>query len=492
MILKFLKMPFKIIYFLILLPFKIIKGIFEGFYFIINTIYERFMRLFKFSLSFKITFLYFCISAIILFLVGTSVLLGTKQYLIFCKDKSLNSDLTTIKTYLNNNENIEKDIVKNYISQKNDIFIKKDNEDIFTYKKDLLIKTDISFETRINFGYEKKLTEDIYPYKVLIISNFKDQEFILKSMYILLIIIGSVILLFVLFFSNKISKKMFSPIKDLIDSANEISGKNLDKRVELSNSYDDLNELTSTFNKMLNRIQASYNSQKRFVNDASHELRTPIAVIQGYVNMLDRWGKEDEEILEESIEAIKNESKNMEKLVNNLLFLARIDKKAKTLEEKVFALDKLIKELVKETKMIENDHKIKCDVEDNLCMIADRGLLKQGIRVFLQNSIKYTEKENGEIILKAYSEENDIYIIIKDNGIGIAKRDLPRIFDRFFRADASRTKQTGGVGLGLSIAKWIVNSHGGKIDIKSSLGVGTKVIVKLPYRKEKNDKTESN
>ncbi|AZV56655.1 HAMP domain-containing sensor histidine kinase [Clostridium sp. AWRP] len=289
-------------------------------------------------------------------------------------------------------------------------------------------------------------------------------------------IIGLIIIIII---GSKASKKFLSPVYTMTDTVKKISINDLDKRLDIKGSKNELKDLAKTFNDMMDRIQSSIEKQNRFVSDASHELRTPISVIQGYANMLDRWGKDDKDVLEESIDAIKSESKNMKDLIEKLLFLARGDKNTQKVEKENFMMNELIAEIVKETKLIDDAHKIENEHNDEFSINADKKLIKEAIRIFIDNSIKYTEK--GESIkIDSYKRENEAIVTIADNGTGISKEDLPHIFDRFYRADKSRTKSSGGTGLGLSISKWIIDKHNGKIHVWSEINIGTIVKVTLP------------
>jgi two-component system, OmpR family, sensor histidine kinase ArlS len=252
-------------------------------------------------------------------------------------------------------------------------------------------------------------------------------------------------------------------------------------RLDIKGSQNEFRDLAGTFNNMLDRLQSSYELQNQFVSDASHELRTPISVIQGYANLLDRWGKDDSKVLEESIAAIKSESEEMKDLIENLLFLARGDKDVQKVEKEYFYINELIDEVIKETKLVDDSHQIVCDRNESISIHADYSLLKEAIRIFMDNSLKYTN-QGGRIEFKCYSRDNKAIISIEDTGIGIPKEDLPHVFDRFYRADKSRTKQTGGTGLGMAIAKWIVLRHGGTIKVQSEINVGTKIEVAIPIK----------
>lgn len=299
---------------------------------------------------------------------------------------------------------------------------------------------------------------------------------IMFAAYVLALVITTIVV-------SKASKKFLSPVKKMTNTVREISINDLNKRLNIKGSKNELKDLAKTFNEMLDRIESSVKQQNQFVSDASHELRTPISVIQGYANLLHRWGKDDREILEESISAIKSESENMKDLVEKLLFLARGDKKAQKVEKEDFMLSELIDELVKETKLVHKNYNIESEHNEKFSVYADRKLIKEALRIFMDNSIKYT-KEEGTIKLDCYFKEdtNAAVITIADTGIGISKEHIPHIFERFYRVDESRTKSSGGTGLGLSIAKWILDMHKGKIEVWSELDIGTIIKIIFPVK----------
>jgi len=252
----------------------------------------------------------------------------------------------------------------------------------------------------------------------------------------------------------------------------------LDTRIQVDDLQEELRNVAVAINGMLDRINESYAAQARFVSDASHELRTPIAVIQGYANLLDRWGKEDEKALTESVAAIKDEADNMKGLVEQLLFLARGDSNRIRLVEEHIDLANLIEEVVEETKMLDSGHAFKAS-GGNVATLADRALIKQALRILVDNAIKYTD-QGGEITIAAAKDGDKARLSVSDSGIGISPDILPHVFDRFVRADESRTRATGGAGLGLSIAQWIVTRHSGHMEVVSREGIGTKITLVLP------------
>lgn len=244
----------------------------------------------------------------------------------------------------------------------------------------------------------------------------------------------------------------------------------------------DLQGLEAAVNNLLERMHAAYREQARFVSDASHELRTPIAVIQGYANMLDRWGKDDPKILAESISAIKAEAEGMQKLVEQLLFLARGDSGRNQIGMSVFSLSALMREVYEEYEMIDSRHIWRVETEGTVDVYGDAALLKQTARILCDNAAKYTP-DGGAILLRARLTGRSVPCMqIQDEGVGIAAQDVSHIFERFFRSDRARARQTGGTGLGLSIAKWIVDQHQGYFEVLSREGLGTRISVFLPLR----------
>ena len=226
--------------------------------------------------------------------------------------------------------------------------------------------------------------------------------------------------------------------------------------------------------------------QARFVSDASHELRTPISVIQGYANMLERWGKNDEKVLDEYVAAIKHETASMSRLVEQLLFLARGDNGKNQLKMENTDLQEMMQDICDEYAMVDSRHNFILRPGDSVVTAyCDYSLIKQTARILADNAVKYTP-EGNDIFISAYLSEGGIPAFeIQDTGIGIAAEDIPKIFERFYRADDARNRKTGGTGLGLSIAAWIVERHGGYFEVKSYPEAGTRITVFLPVKQEK-------
>ena len=279
--------------------------------------------------------------------------------------------------------------------------------------------------------------------------------------------------------ASRLSNIAFNEDKfqNLEDAISKISPATSNERISIGDS--ELQGLEDAINELLDRMRDSYRQQARFVSDASHELRTPISVIQGYANMLDRWGKNDESILEESIEAIKSESENMKNLVEQLLFLARgVNGKTQLTITKI-SLNDMMKEVFEESKMIDKDHTYSYINSENINVYGDIALLKQTARILVENAAKYTEIDEDIILRVGRNNKGEAYFSIQDNGVGIDEDDVPHIFERFFRADTARVRKNGGTGLGLSIAKWIIDNHKGYFSVLSRKNVGTRITVFL-------------
>jgi len=278
---------------------------------------------------------------------------------------------------------------------------------------------------------------------------------------------------------KELSADEIKRLRDLAGTISNIDATKLDKRLSVDGTQRELVDLANAINSMLNRIDEAYRSQVRFVSDASHELRTPISVIQGYVNLLDRWGKNDEATLQEAIDAIKSESESMKELIEQLLFLARGDNETLRLDLETFDCSEMMEEIFRETQMIDPLHTFRVKSNAQAFVTADRQLLKQALRILIDNSIKYTPAQ-GEIAVSVTSEDQMIHISVQDNGIGIDPQNLPHIFDRFFRSDESRARKTGGSGLGLAIMKWIIDRHSGTVEVISRKEIGTRTTIILP------------
>ena len=301
-------------------------------------------------------------------------------------------------------------------------------------------------------------------------------------------------------------KRLMDPLRQMAMTAQELSRTGFDESkvhtleeaidrlsvqspgAKLVTGDSELSGLEEAVNNLMNRMHESYRQQIRFVSDASHELRTPIAVIRGYADLLTRWGKEDRKVMDESVKAIRDEADNMQHLVEQLLFLARGDAGRTPFTPARVDLAELAGEAYDEYNLISKDHLWRNRSEGSVPAWGDEAMLKQVLRVLADNAVKFSPPGSA-ITLRAFINEQGMACLsVQDNGAGIPAADLPHVFERFYRADPARVK--GGAGLGLSIAKWIIDRHSGHIDIYSSEGVGTRFTITLPPAPEKAEEKE--
>ena len=446
------------------------------------------------KISVKLTFIYAFMFTLLLLLLNISILYGVKYYL-YNQANTQVDDLGVImlNRATSQNEHVDlsdKEIISD-VPAKENIFIKivqKDGKILnLSNEFDYNIKIKEPFNQIRNFEeHGKELvcnnlkieTKDYGVVYIQIVKDMHDEYHFMNILAIIMAIADFIGLIVSIILGYIISKKMLKPIDNITKAADNISIKNLKERIQVIGPDDELKRLGDTFNIMIDRLQGSFDRQIQFVSDASHELRTPIAVIQGYANLLDRWGKDDREALEKSIYAIKLEASNMAKLVERLLFLAKGDTENQRIEKKDFWLNELINEVMEESKLIDNSHIISSNKNDTVSIFADYKMIKQMLRAFIDNSIKFTP-EQGKIDISSELQKKTVKITISDSGIGIPKDEIQNIFERFYTVDKSRSKDKGGTGLGLPIAKWIVDVHQGRIKVESEEDKGTKITVIL-------------
>ncbi len=263
-----------------------------------------------------------------------------------------------------------------------------------------------------------------------------------------ILLMGLPILIVSFFLSFFITRNTIKPVIKITRTAQSMTTKNLGEMLPLSRNNDEIDELSKTFNELFKRIKADFERERQFSNDVSHELNTPLTVIKGQANLLLRWGKDNPEQLEKSLNTIKDETKSMQSIIENLLQISRIESgRIKPLIACV-NLEQLFERIKDEFNAVYPD--VKFVIHGGITINTDGEMLHQLLTALVANSIKFSDA-NCTITLKA--EENaDSYIIEEsDNGPGIREDALPHIFERFFRADEAHTRSTGGAGLGLAI-----------------------------------------
>ncbi|NVY96909.1 HAMP domain-containing histidine kinase [Lactobacillus sp. DCY120] len=258
-------------------------------------------------------------------------------------------------------------------------------------------------------------------------------------------------------------------------------------RIAKQKSNDEITDLADRFNKMLDRMQEYTNQQKEFVQDVSHELRTPVAVLEGHLKMLQRWGKDDPQVLAESLDASVAEVSRMKKLIQEMLDLTRAEQIEVNYIHETTQANETLKQVYGDFVMLHPDFKINMDdtVPPKTIVQIYRNHLMQILIILLDNAVKYS-RDRKEINLSASTEGQMLSIAVQDFGVGIDQEDLQRIFARFYRVDKARSRESGGNGLGLPIAKKIVEMYKGTITAESAVGSGTIFRVNLPLAPKKS------
>lgn len=340
--------------------------------------------------------------------------------------------------------------IKPYFSTEEEKKISRvDNEYILTYRS--------SFENEQNGMIE--ISRSIEP----IIEN-------LVTLIMVLISASFIVVLVSIIAGKSLAKLILKPVAEMSKTMVDIeqSGQFKQMDISTSNNKDELAQMGLTFNRMMNRLEKNYHAQQQFLSDASHELKTPITIIESYASMLKRWGKQDQVIQEEAIEAIHHEAIRMKRLTGDFL---KVASEAELVVEQVEIVS-LCYQIVRNFKYTLNRN---VNIEHSLPEVlfeTDSDKLEQLLIILLDNAIKYSKED---VVVRIELDDEDLRICIKDQGIGIPSEELEKVFDRFYRVDSSRTRSTGGSGLGLAIAKSLVEALGGTIKIESKVGIGTTV-----------------
>jgi hypothetical protein len=278
------------------------------------------------------------------------------------------------------------------------------------------------------------------------------------------------------FIGQAIASIIIKPIERLSHAMQHNQADGKWETVEFSDRKDELGRMALNFNEMNMRLKSMFDTQEQFVANASHELKTPLAVIKSYVRLMERQGKTNPDVMEESLETINYETDRMHHLIQQMLTLVSIEKGELFTFSQV-ALRPLLKQASKSIALA-FDRSITLEMtEQDITIIGDEEKLKQLVYILLDNAQKYSEKA---IRLSLRQTETDAVIEVEDYGEGLSKQDQEAIFDRFYRVDKARARETGGTGLGLTIAKAIVDQHEGRIEVDSTLGQGTTFRIFLP------------
>jgi heavy metal sensor kinase len=332
---------------------------------------------------------------------------------------------------------------------------------------------------------------------IQIASSLEYVEEALNTLFILLMITVPLALMVASLGGQFLANKALKPVDQITQTARMITSQNLNQRIRPPKVKDEISRLIETFNEMISRLDQSFRQIKQFSTDASHELKTPLTILKGEVEVTlrrKRVPQEYEQILKSNLEEVNR----MSQIVDDLLLLSKADIGEIRLNKESIHLAEILNEVVAQVNILaqaKNLHIETSNHDEDIQIFGDGLRIRELFLNLIENGIKYTE-EGGAIHVtvtkdssahanntSGWPEEKHsgfAKIIVSDTGIGIAKEDQERIFDRFFRVDKARSRAQGGSGLGLSICRWIVEAHGGEINIESEIGKGSSFVVKLP------------
>lgn len=309
---------------------------------------------------------------------------------------------------------------------------------------------------------------------IQIASSLRTVDAAMDRLLKIMLVVGAATLFVSLLLGDYLTTRALRPIDTIAQTAMQITAADdLSRRIPYQ-GQDELGQLTRTFNATLARLERLFNAQRRFVADVSHEMRTPLTAIRGNVGLMSRIGYD-----EEALAAIDGEARRMTRLVEDLLLLAKADAGRMPLETALVELDTLVLETYNQARLISEGVDVELGQIDQVQVMGDSDRLKQLLLNLVTNGLKYTPS-GGRVSLSLRRNDHWVFVDVCDTGIGIPADDLPHIFDRFYRVDKARSRAQGGSGLGLSIAHWIAEAHGGALTVDSTEGEGSTFTVKLP------------
>lgn len=304
----------------------------------------------------------------------------------------------------------------------------------------------------------------------VVVHSLADYNALVNSLYFIALIFGIIATFITAIVSYIFSSQITKPLILMSNKMQKIRRDGFQEKVNWSTNYEETDNLIVTFNEMMFQLEESFNQQRQFVEDASHELRTPLQIIQGHLNLIQRWGKKDADILEESLDISLEEMTRITKLVEELLLLTKDNSNSRDGEMENVEINQEITSRIKSLTQLHEDYKFEFDAYPKpLNIKINRYQLEQILIIFIDNAMKY-DQHNKHIHIQTHLRNKQISIEITDHGVGIPKKDIDFIFDRFYRVDKSRSRKLGGNGLGLSIAKKIIELNNGTIQVDSELG----------------------
>lgn len=439
-----------------------------------------------------ITITYLLFSSLLIY--ATSVYLKDQEY------RSVSRGLSDVSSLYENqpfNSISEREIYTSLYDNQQMGLYTLSGEEVYRWPVRSTLDIDTDFEATVNPVIERRsidgedhlvgtrmLQSDYWHGYVTVVHPLNEYNTIIRMMLFIATIIGFLSITFTSIISYFFSIQMVKPIGKFTGQLKKNENQGFAERLDLKTNIVETDYMIESFNNMMSALEESYNQQKQFVEDASHELRTPLQIIQGHLQLINRWGRNSPEVLDESLGISIEELKRINKLVEELLLLTKNEGEGSLLNEYINLNDEITSRLDSLDK-VHPDYTFEAKLEQGRVMYPINNYhFEQMLIIFLDNAIKFDTENKHITVSSETADDGSIEIQITDSGIGIPKEEIDQVFNRFYRVDKSRSRDQGGNGLGLSIAKKIVELYRGTVWISSTEGESTTVHIKFPKPKK--------
>ena len=435
-----------------------------------------------------ITITYLIFSSLLIY--ATSIYLKDQEY------RSISRSLDDVSTLYSEqafNSISEKDIYSNLYDNQLMALYTLSGEEVYRWPVRSSLDFQVDFEQSDNPIIRPKSLEgndylvgtqliqtDYWHGYVAVVHPLHEYNTIIRMMIFIAMIIGFLSITFTSIISYFFSFQMVKPIGRFTNQLKKIENQGFAERLQLKTNIVETDFMIESFNNMMDALEESYNQQKQFVEDASHELRTPLQIIQGHLQLINRWGRNNPEVLDESLGISIQELKRINKLVEELLLLTK-NEASDYIQTEYININDEIKSQLESLKKVHPDYQFDSHLHpSNLTYPINNYHFEQMLIIFLDNAIKFDTKNKHISVTTELNDRGDIHIQISDSGIGIPKNEIDKVFNRFYRVDKSRSRNQGGNGLGLSIAKKVAELYKGTVWITSEEGKSTTVHISFP------------
>ncbi|WP_027408525.1 HAMP domain-containing histidine kinase [Anoxybacteroides tepidamans] len=461
----------------------------------------KLFRLENVSLKWKLTFLSGSVIFVMYFLFTCLQYETVKQWLLSEEEKAMKKTIEEIETYYAEKRNISRKDIRDseplleklnekyqtirILDEKGNVIVSVSNHasvSLFPAERPKSLEIDYhSVNDERSIILRKPFRLSGMSGTIEMVRHLVKFQHMANMLFIMMTAIGVVAMAMSALIGMFIARHFAGRLQAVTKTMQSIKNKGFQQRIDVPPSNDEMSELMVMFNEMMDEIEHSFHQQKQFIEDASHELRTPIAILEGHLSLLRRWGKNNRDILEESLEAASQEVERLKKLVFELLDLSRAEAIAVPADLSPISPKEAAEQIVKNFRVLHPSFQfmIRDELGEKTLIRIAKHHLEQLLLILLDNAVKYSQ-QHKQITIRLRDEGKYVSISVIDKGIGIPRGELEKVFLRFYRVDKARSREKGGVGLGLAIAKEIVDKYSGQIAIESEVGSGTTVELFIP------------